>query len=70
MTTAIDLKRALDVLILYGEGHKLVHTDQDIIYLSPLGEEAVFAADLRDAGAFWDDLDGWCMIIDYVGPVA
>lgn len=66
MTTAIDLKRALDVLILYGEGHKLVHTDQDIIYLSPLGEDAVFAEDLRDAGAFWDDLDGWCMIIDYV----
>jgi hypothetical protein len=67
MTTAIDLKRALDVLILYGEGHKLVHTDQDIIYLSSLGEDAVFATDLRDAGAFWDDLDGWCMIVDYNG---
>lgn len=70
MTTAIELKKVLDVLIFYGEGHKLVFVDRDIIYLSNLGEYAPFAADLRDAGAFWDDIDGWCMIIDYVGPVA
>ncbi len=63
MTTATKLRKVLEILEKHGEGEHLVQADHDIIFLNSGEPDAPFAEELKEAGAYFGESEGWFIFV-------